>query len=84
MSDWQRSMKKSDVVLKRRFSIALTLTVVIIFDIAGASFFPRIDSNVSFLGYPGYEGGGVLGMMIGLLVSLSLLLLIRFVEKQRE
>lgn len=61
----------------RKFYIALILILVLIFDIAGATFFPRNNSDFSYLGYSGYEGGGLLGMQIGLVIGIITVLLIR-------
>ena len=61
----------------RKFYIAIIFISVLIFDIAGATIFPRNDPNFSYLGYPGYEGGGLLGMQIGLVIGIITVLFIR-------
>tara|TARA_B100000768_G_C10892955_1_gene214429 strand:- start:19 stop:258 length:240 start_codon:yes stop_codon:yes gene_type:complete len=65
----------------RKFYISLTLISILIFDIAGAVIFPRRNSDFSYLGYGGYEGGGLLGMQIGLLIGIITVLFIRYFGK---
>jgi len=65
----------------RKFYISLTLISILIFDIAGATIFPRRDPDLSYLGYGGYEGGGLLGMQIGLLIGIITVLFIRYFGK---
>lgn len=68
----------------RKFYISLTLTLVLIFDIAGATIFPLLDRDFSYLGYSGYEGGGLLGMQIGLLIGIITVLFIRHSGKSGQ
>jgi hypothetical protein len=56
----------------------------LIFDIAGATIFPLMDRDFSYLGYPGYEGGGLLGMQIGLLIGIITVLFIRYSGKSGQ
>ena len=65
----------------RKFYISLTLISILIFDIAGATIFPRRDPDFSYLGYGGYEVGGLLGMQIGLLIGIITVLFIRYFGK---
>jgi hypothetical protein len=68
----------------RKFYISLTLILILIFDIVGATIFPLLDRDFSYLGYPGYEGGGLLGMQIGLLVGIITVLFIRYSGKSGQ
>jgi len=68
----------------RKFYIVLTLILVLIFDIAGATIFPLMDRDFSYLGYSGYEGGGLLGMQIGLLIGIITVLFIRYSGKSGQ
>ena len=68
----------------RKFYVSLTLMLVLIFNIAGATIFPLRDPDFSYLGYPGYEGGGLLGMQIGLLIGIITVLFIRYSGKSGQ
>ena len=68
----------------RKFYISLTLILILIFDIVGATIFPLLDRDFSYLGYPGYEGGGLLGMQIGLLIGIITVLFIRYSGKSGQ
>jgi hypothetical protein len=43
-----------------------------------------MDRDFSYLGYSGYEGGGLLGMQIGLLIGIITVLFIRYSVKSRQ
>lgn len=68
----------------RKFYIFLTLILILIFDIAGAAIFPLLYPDFSYLGYRGYEGGGLLGMQLGLLIGIITVLFIRYSGKSGQ